>query len=44
MHPDPRVLLADVIPERVWDYANNHLPQLRQIGQTPLAELGLPEE
>ena len=35
---------SSVIPERVWNYANNHLPQLRQIAQTPLAELGPPEE
>ena len=29
-----------LMPERVWDFAENHLPQLRQIVQTLLAELG----
>ena len=33
-----------VVPERVWDYAKNHLPQLAQIAQTLLAELGPPGE
>ena len=32
------------MPERVWDYAENHLPQLRQIVQALLAESGPPEE
>ena len=35
---------ASVLPERVWDYAENHLPQLRQIVQALLAELGPPEK
>ena len=30
---------ASVLPERVWDYAENHLPQLRRIVQALLAEL-----
>ena len=34
---------ASVMPERVWDYAENHLPQLRQIVEVLLAELGPPE-
>ena len=35
---------ASVMPERVWDYSENHLPQMRQIVQALLAELGPPEE
>ena len=35
---------SSVIPGRVWDNAQNHLPQLRQVTQTLLAELGPPEE
>jgi len=43
--PQPANLrLSNVTPERVWDYAKNHLPQLRQVAQSLLAELGLPEE
>ena len=34
---------ASVRPERVWDYAENHLPQLRRIVKALLAELGPPE-
>ena len=34
---------ASVMPERVWDYAENHLPQLRHIVQTLLAELAPPK-
>lgn len=34
---------ASVMPERVWDYAENHLPQLRRIAQTLLAELAPPK-
>ena len=34
---------ASVRPERVWDYAENHLPELRRIVQALLAELGPPE-
>ncbi|WP_428100547.1 HepT-like ribonuclease domain-containing protein [Candidatus Rariloculus sp.] len=30
---------ASVLPERVWDYAENHLPQLRETVQALLAEL-----
>ena len=33
-----------VVPERVWDYIQNHLPQLHQAVHTLLAELGPPEE
>lgn len=42
MPPDPLVLLGDaaVIPDRVWDYAENDLPELRAKVQEPLAELG----
>ena len=32
-----------VIPGRVWDYAKNDLPQLRQIVQALLAEMEPPE-
>ena len=35
---------ASVMPERVWDYAKNHLPQLCRIVQALLAELGSPEQ
>ena len=35
---------ASVTPERVWDYAENHLPRLRQVVQSLLAELGAPEQ
>ncbi len=35
---------ATVVPERVRDYAENDLPQLRWIVQELLAELGPPEE
>lgn len=35
---------ASVIPERVWAYAENHLPQLRRIVQALLAEMGPPQE
>ncbi len=35
---------ASVMPERVWDYAENHRPQLRRIVQSLLAELKPPEE
>ena len=35
---------SSVIPERVWDYANNHLPRLRQTAKTLLVELDPPEE
>ncbi len=31
---------ASVRPERVWDYVQNHLPQLRRIVRELLAELG----
>ena len=34
---------ASVRPERVWDYAKNHLPRLRQIVKVLLAELEAPE-
>ena len=34
---------AIVKPERVWDYTENHLPQLRRIVKALLAELGPPE-
>lgn len=33
-----------VVPERVWEYVETRLPQLRDIVQTLLAELGPPEE
>lgn len=35
---------ANVMPERVWDYAENHLPQLRQTVEALLAGLEPPEE
>ena len=35
---------AIVIPDRVWDYAGNDLPQLHRIVRALLAELGPPEE
>ena len=35
---------ANVVPDRVWDYAENHLPQLLRIVQSLLAELAPPEE
>ena len=35
---------ANVVPERVWDYAEDHVPQLLRIVQSLLAELGPPEE
>ena len=35
---------ASVMPERVWGYAENHLPQLRRIVQALLFKLGPPEE
>ena len=35
---------ASVMPERVWDYAENHVPQLRRIVRALLADLGPPEE
>lgn len=35
---------ASVMPIRVWDYAANHLPQLRQTVQLLLNELGTAEE
>lgn len=35
---------AHVVPELVWDYAQNHLPHLRRIVQTLLIELGPLEE
>ena len=31
-----------VVPELVWDYAQNHLPQLRRVVRTLLIELGPP--
>ena len=34
---------AVVIPDRVWDYAENDLPELRRIVQALLAEMGPPE-
>ena len=34
---------ASVMPKRVWDYAENHLPQRRRIVQTLLAELTPPK-
>jgi len=34
---------ASVIPERVWDYAENHPPRLRRLVQALLAEMGPPE-
>ena len=33
-----------VVPENVWDYATNDLPELRRVVQALLAELGPPEE
>ncbi len=33
-----------VVPELVWDYVQNHLPQLHQAVCTLLTELGPPEE
>ena len=35
---------ALVIPERIWDYAENELPELRKVVQALLAEMGGPEE
>lgn len=35
---------AHVVPELVWDYAQNHLPNLRQVVSTLLIELGPLEE
>ena len=35
---------ASVSPERVWDYAENHLSELRCIIQALLVELGPPDE
>ena len=32
-----------VVPELVWDYAQNHLPKLRRIVSKLLLELGSPE-
>ena len=34
---------ATVIPDRVWDYAENDLPELRKLVQALLAELGPPD-
>lgn len=34
---------AVVIPDRVWDYAQNDLPEMRQIVQALLAEMEPPE-
>lgn len=34
---------AVVIPDRVWDYAENDLPQIHRIVQMLLAEMGPPE-
>ena len=34
---------ASVMPERAWDYAENHLPQLRRIMQALPAELAPPK-
>ena len=34
---------ANVIPERVWDYAENDLPGLRKAVQELIGELRLPE-
>ncbi len=34
---------ATVIPERVWDYAENDLPELRKMVQALLCEMGPPE-
>ena len=34
---------ASVMPERVWDYAKNDLPELRKTVKAVLAELGPPE-
>ena len=34
---------AVVIPDRVWDYAENDLPKLRRIVQALLAEMGPPD-
>ena len=33
-----------VLPDRVWSYAEGNLPELRQIVQTLLTELGPPED
>lgn len=33
-----------VVPENVWDYATNDLPELRRVVQALLAELGPPEQ
>ncbi len=35
---------AHMVPEVVWDYAQNHLPHLRQIVRTLRAEFGSLEE
>ena len=35
---------ASVMPERVWDNAENHLPELRRIVQALLVDLGPPDE
>ena len=32
------------MPERVWNYAESDLPELRKVVQALLAELGGPEE
>ena len=32
-----------MIPDRVWDYAENDLPQLREMVRTLIAELEPPE-
>lgn len=34
---------ASVMPQRVRNYAENHLPQLRRVVQTLLAELAPPK-
>lgn len=34
---------ATVIPDRVWDYAENDLPELRRVVQALLGEMGPPE-
>ena len=35
---------AAVVPDRVWDYAENDLPELRKLVQALLDELEPPEE
>ena len=35
---------ASVMPERVWDYTENHLPRVLQVVEALLAELGPPDE